>query len=67
MKYSLKINGIGSEVPSKLIKNDEIEKITPDSSADWIKDKLGIEQRYVCTSDNVVTLGVKALSIGRGK
>ena len=60
MKYSLKINGIGSEVPSKLIKNEEIEKITPDSSADWIKDKLGIEQRYVCTSDNVVTLGVKA-------
>ena len=60
MKYSVKINGIGIEVPSKILKNTDIENITSGSNAKWIKDKLGIEQRYVCTSENVVTLGVNA-------
>lgn len=48
------------EVPSKVVKNKDIEKITPDSKAEWIKDKLGIEQRHVCTTENVVSLGFGA-------
>lgn len=60
MKYNVQIKGIGMEVPSKVVKNKDIEKITPDSKAEWIKDKLGIEQRHVCTTENVVSLGFGA-------
>lgn len=60
MKYNVQLKGIGMEVPSKVITNKDIEKITPGSKAEWIKDKLGIEQRHVCTAENVVTLGSNA-------
>ena len=40
MKYSVKIKGIGMEVPFKIVKNKDIERITPGSNAEWIKDKL---------------------------
>ena len=60
MKYNVQIKGIGMEVPSKVVNNKDIEKITPDSKAEWIKDKLGIEQRHVCTTENVVSLGFGA-------
>lgn len=60
MKYSIQIKGLGVETPSKIVTNKDIERITPGSKAEWIKDKLGIEQRHVCTTENVVTLGSNA-------
>ena len=60
MKYSVKIKGIGMEVPYTILKNEDIEKRTPGSKAEWIKDKLGIEQRHICTTENVVSLGFGA-------
>lgn len=60
MKYSVKIKGIGMEVPVKILKNKDIEIITPGSKSEWIKEKLGIEQRHICTTENVVSLGLGA-------
>ena len=44
MKYNVQIKGIGMEVPSKVVKNKDIEKITPDSKAEWIKDNCDFDQ-----------------------
>ena len=60
MKYSVKIKGIGMEVPIKILKNKDIEILTPGSKSEWIKEKLGIEQRHICTTENVVSLGLGA-------
>jgi len=60
MKYNVQIKGIGMETPSKIVTNKDVEKITPNSKAEWIKDKLGIEQRHICTTENVVDLGFGA-------
>ncbi len=60
MKYNIQIKGLGVKTPSKIITNKDIERITPGSKAEWIKDKLGIEQRHICTTENVVTLGFGA-------
>lgn len=60
MKYNFKIIGIGQSVPENVVTNQDIEKITAGSSADWIEDKLGILERRIVTNDNVVTLGVKS-------
>ncbi len=48
------------EVPFRVMENKDIERITPGSKSEWIKDKLGIEQRHVSITENVVTLGFKA-------
>jgi 3-oxoacyl-[acyl-carrier-protein] synthase III len=47
MKYNIQLKGIGMEVPSKVLKNKDIEKITPDSKAEWIEDKLGIPESKI--------------------
>jgi 3-oxoacyl-[acyl-carrier-protein] synthase-3 len=60
MNKNLKINGIGMAVPHKVYTNEDIQRITPNSKADWIEDKLGIKQRHVCTTENVVELGFQA-------
>lgn len=60
MNYNLKINGIGMKVPHRVYTNKDIQRITPNSKADWIEDKLGIKQRHVCTTENVVELGSSA-------
>jgi 3-oxoacyl-[acyl-carrier-protein] synthase III len=60
MKYNLKINGIGMEVPHSVYTNEDIQRITPNSKADWIVDKLGILQRHICTTEDVVQLGATA-------
>jgi 3-oxoacyl-[acyl-carrier-protein] synthase-3 len=60
MNKNLKINGIGMAVPHKVYTNEDIQRITPNSKADWIEDKWGIKQRHVCTTENVVELGFQA-------
>lgn len=58
MKYKLKLLGIGSSVPQKVYTNRDLETITVGSKAEWIEDKLGIQQRHVCDQDeDVVSLG----------
>lgn len=57
MTKGFKILGIGQSLPSKVLSNKEIESITLGSSASWIEEKLGIQQRRISTNDSVVTLG----------
>lgn len=58
MKSKLKLLGIGSSVPQKVYTNKDLESITVGSKAEWIEDKLGIQQRHVCgENEDVVSLG----------
>ena len=59
------IAGLGAYVPDRVIKNDEVaERLGV--STDWIRDRTGIEQRFVleptgATSDLAVAAGRRAL------
>jgi 3-oxoacyl-[acyl-carrier-protein] synthase III len=59
------ITGIGTSLPARLVKNDEIaERLGV--TTDWIRDRTGIEQRYIlgpdeATSDLAVEAGRRAL------
>lgn len=60
MKYNFKILGIGQSVPSNIVTNRDIENITYGSKSEWIYDKLGIKERRVSTTEDVVSLGVNS-------
>ena len=61
MERSVKILGIGQDIPSTVVSNDLIARVTPGSDSDWIESKLGIESRGMATGyENVVTLGTNA-------
>ena len=59
------IAGLGAYVPERVVKNDEVaERLGV--TTDWIRDRTGIEQRYVleptgATSDMAVEAGRRAL------
>lgn len=53
----MKILGIGQSLPTKIVTNKEIESLSAGSNAEWIEDKLGIQERRVSLNDTVVTLG----------
>ena len=57
MNKGFKILGIGQSLPNKVLTNNEIEAITPGSSASWVEEKLGIKERRISTDDTVVSLG----------
>ncbi len=61
----IKILGIGSYVPEKILTNHDLEKMV-ETSDDWIKSRTGIEQRRIATaeqatSDLAYEAAVKAL------
>ena len=58
----IKFLGIGQSLPNNVLTNKELESITPGSSASWIEEKLGIEQRRISTVDSVVSLGAASAS-----
>jgi 3-oxoacyl-[acyl-carrier-protein] synthase-3 len=58
MRYNLKILGIGQSVPNNVVTNHDIENITLGSKSEWISDKLGIRERRIATTEDVVSLGV---------
>lgn len=61
MKYKLKILGIGQSLPQNKVTNKDIEQITEGSKAEWISEKLGIQERRIASSnENVVTLGTNS-------
>ncbi len=60
-----KIIGVGSELPPKVVTNDELSK-TVETSDEWIKTRTGIEQRRISdektsTSDLAIAAAEKAL------
>ena len=58
MKYNFKVLGIGQSVPTNIVTNQDIENITQGSKSEWIYDKLGIKERRISTTEDVVSLGV---------
>lgn len=56
---SLRITGIGSCVPSKIVSNDDLSKFL-DTSDEWISKRVGIKNRRVCTTESVTDLAVSA-------
>ena len=53
----MKFLGIGQSLPTNIVTNKKIESLTPGSNAEWIEDKLGIQERRISMDDTVVTLG----------
>lgn len=57
---NLKIKGIGTYLPGFILTNDNISAKVEDTSSEWIKSKLGIEERRVSIKEPVSTLGYQA-------
>lgn len=63
MKKAAKIIGIGGYVPSRIIKNTDLEKML-DTSDDWIQQRTGIVERRWVTDDQATSdLAVEAAKI----
>jgi 3-oxoacyl-[acyl-carrier-protein] synthase-3 len=66
MKHGICIRGVGSYLPNKIITNQDIESVVDDTSAEWIFEKLGIEERRVVENETVADMGyyasIKALN-----
>ena len=58
MIYS-KIIGLGSYVPSQIVKNDELSKIV-ETNDEWITTRTGIKERRISTGEKTSQLALKA-------
>ncbi|MBR2916400.1 MAG: ketoacyl-ACP synthase III [Clostridia bacterium] len=56
---NFKILGTGSYVPERVLTNDELEKMV-ETSDEWIKKRVGISERHICTDETTSDLGIKA-------
>ena len=55
-----KITGIGFHVPERVVTNQDLEKMM-DTSDEWIVQRTGIKQRYICgEGESTLTLSVDA-------
>ena len=50
----VRITGTGSYVPERVVTNEELEKTSPTTAA-WVKENLGINERRVVSSDGEFT------------
>lgn len=57
----MKISGVGSALPSKVIANDELASFL-DTSDEWIKNRTGISQRRLITTETLYDLSQKAIA-----
>ena len=55
----VKLIGIGSFVPEKIVTNDDLSKIV-DTNDEWITSRTGIKERRISEGDNTSDLGSKA-------
>lgn len=55
----VKIAGIGSYVPQKIMTNDDLSKIV-DTSDEWISSRTGIKERRISEGENTSDLATKA-------
>lgn len=53
------IRGVGSALPAKQVKNSDLAAIV-DTSDEWIRERTGIESRYVSTGESVADLATDA-------
>ena len=52
---SIKIIGTGSALPKRQVTNQELEKLV-ETSDEWIRERTGIESRYISTGETLVSL-----------
>ncbi len=69
--YQSMITGLGFAVPKHILTNGDLEKLV-DTSDEWIKERTGMVQRYVCdaataTSDLATEAAKKALAAAKMK
>lgn len=69
--YQSMITGLGFAVPNRILTNGDLEKLV-DTSDEWIKERTGMVQRYVCdaataTSDLATEAAQKALAAAKMK
>jgi 3-oxoacyl-[acyl-carrier-protein] synthase-3 len=56
---SFKILGTGHYVPSRVVTNDELSNYV-ETSDEWIRQRVGIRERRVCTTETAAELAYKA-------
>lgn len=56
---SIKIIGMGSALPKRQVTNQELEKLV-ETSDEWIRERTGIESRYISTGETLVSLTARA-------
>lgn len=54
-RMSIKIIGTGSALPKRQVTNQELEKLV-ETSDEWIRERTGIESRYISTGETLVSL-----------
>jgi 3-oxoacyl-[acyl-carrier-protein] synthase-3 len=62
----VKIIGIGSYVPEKVVTNEELSKFV-ETSDEWITSRTGIKERRISQGENTSDLGTKAALIAMEK
>lgn len=55
----MRIIGTGSQLPKKLVTNDQLAHFI-DTSDEWIRERTGIEQRHVMTNETLEDLAIAA-------
>ncbi len=53
------ILGTGMYVPDNIVTNDDMSKIV-DTSDEWIRQRVGVQRRHICTTETTVELGYQA-------
>lgn len=56
---SFKIKGVGMYVPQRIVTNDELSTYV-ETSDEWIRQRVGVQERRVCTDETAADLGYKA-------
>ncbi len=56
---SFKVLGTGMYVPERVLTNDELETMV-ETSDEWIKKRVGISERRICTAETTSDMGIKA-------
>lgn len=60
MQYGVKLSGVASQVPSKVVTNNDLAEFL-DTNDDWITERTGIKQRHVCLdNEDGLTLSTTA-------
>jgi 3-oxoacyl-[acyl-carrier-protein] synthase-3 len=56
---SFSIIGTGMYVPPKIVTNDDLSALV-DTSDEWIRQRVGVERRHICTDETATDLACKA-------
>ena len=59
--YGVGIIGVGHQLPMRVDTNDELAQVLPETTAEWILEKTGIQRRFLATEkDSASSLAISA-------